>query len=59
MPTPPKPQLTVTSVGPDNVGLTWTPVDLAEKYNLQHLDPKTDGVTKVDSYLWLKANAGR
>ena len=45
---PPKPQLTVTSVGPDNVGLTWTPVDLAEKYNLQHLDPSTDGVTKVD-----------
>ena len=45
---PPKPQLTATSVGPDSVGLTWTPVDLAEKYNLQHLDPKTDGVTKVD-----------
>ncbi len=45
---PPKPQLTVTSSGPDNVGLTWTPVDLAERYNLQHLDPKTDGVTKVD-----------
>ena len=24
------------------------PVDLAERYNLQHVDPKTDGVTEVD-----------
>jgi cell division septation protein DedD len=45
---PPKPQLSVTSVGPDTVGLSWTPVELAEGYNLQYVDPKTDGVTKVD-----------
>ena len=45
---PPKPQLSVTSVGPDSVGLTWTPVELAEGYNLQYVDPKTDGVTKVE-----------
>ena len=30
------------------MSLTWDPVDLAERYNLQHLDPETDGVTKVD-----------
>jgi hypothetical protein len=45
---PPKPTLTVTSVGPDSIGLTWAPVNGAERYNLQYIDPKNDSVTRVD-----------
>ena len=46
---PPKPQIRVVSTGPDNVVLAWDRVELAERYNLQHLDPKTDNVNKVEA----------
>jgi Fibronectin type III domain len=46
---PPKPKLTVTSTGPDSVGLAWTPIDLVERYNLLHVDCKTNNVTKPEA----------
>lgn len=45
---PPKPTLTVTSAGPDSIGLTWAAVPAAEHYSLQYIDPKNDSVTRVD-----------
>lgn len=45
---PSKPQMTVISASPDSVALGWAPVDQAQQYNLQHIDPKTDSVTGVE-----------
>jgi hypothetical protein len=46
---PPKPQrFAATTAGSDSVKLTWAAVDPAQSYELQHLDPKTGDVTKVD-----------
>ena len=36
------------SAGPDSIALTWAPVDAAQQYNLQYVDPKTDSVTAVE-----------
>jgi Fibronectin type III domain len=46
---PPKPKLTVTSTGPDSVGLAWRPIDQVERYNLLHVDCKTNNVTKPEA----------
>ena len=46
---PPKPQFRVVSTGPDNVVLAWDRVELAERYNLQYVDPTTDNVNKVEA----------
>jgi hypothetical protein len=45
---PPKGVLRVTAVTPDSVSLAWDPVDLADKYDLQQIDPATQNVIKVD-----------
>ena len=46
---PPKPQrFAATTAGSDSVKLTWAAVEPAQSYELQHLDPKTGDVTKVD-----------
>ena len=45
---PPKGVLRVVAVAPDSVTLAWDTVELAERYNLQHVDPATQTVIKVD-----------
>jgi hypothetical protein len=46
---PPKGALRVTGATPDSVSLAWDPVELAERYNLQQIDPGTQNVIKVDA----------
>lgn len=45
---PPKGVLRVAAVTPDSVSLTWDPVELVERYNLQQVDPATQNVIKND-----------
>ena len=49
---PKKPTLATTTVGPDSVGLTWSPVELADGYNVLHVTRNSDDVSltqKVDA----------
>ncbi|MDN5771997.1 MAG: fibronectin type III domain-containing protein, partial [Microlunatus sp.] len=45
---PPKGVLRVVSVTPDTVTLGWDGVELADRYDLQQVDPATQDVIKVD-----------
>lgn len=45
---PPKGTLRITGTAPDSVSLAWDPVELAERYNLQQIDPATQNVIKAD-----------
>jgi hypothetical protein len=49
---PKKPTLTETWAGPDSVGLSWSPVELADGYNVLHVSRNSDDVSltqKVDA----------
>ena len=45
---PPKGVLRVVGVTPSSVSLAWDPVALAERYDLQQVDPATKNVIKND-----------
>ena len=45
---PPKGVLRVVGVTPSSVSLAWDPVALAERYDLQQVDPATNNVIKND-----------